>query len=53
MTTDVIPYEQRIGALTVQDVQAQVNLIQHVMKQVMQENQHYGVIPEPGRSPRS
>lgn len=49
--TDVVPYEQRIGALTVQDVQSQVNLIQHVMRQVMQKGEHYGVIPGTGTKP--
>jgi hypothetical protein len=51
MTTEVIPYEQRIGALTVQDVQSQVNLIQHVMRQVMKKDEHYGVIPGTGTKP--
>ena len=51
MTTEVVPYEQRIGALTVQDVQAQVNLIQHVMRQVMKKDEHYGVIPGTGTKP--
>jgi len=45
MTTDVIPYEQRLGALTVLDVRAQVNLIQGIMRDVMKEGEHYGVIP--------
>ena len=52
MANELVPYEQRIGALTVQDVRAQVNLIQHVMREVMQgpskehpEGIHYGVIP--------
>ena len=35
MSNEVVPYEQRIGALTVQDVQSQVNLIQHVLREVM------------------
>ena len=49
--SDIVPYEEKIGALTVHDVKAQVNLIQHVMKEVMQENQHYGVIPGTGTKP--
>ena len=49
--SDIVPYEQRIGALSVQDVQSQVNLIQHVMRQVMQKDQHYGVIPGTGTKP--
>ena len=49
--TDIVPYEQRIGALTVHDVRAQVNLIQHVMHEVMQKDQHYGVIPGTGTKP--
>lgn len=51
MSTDVVPYEQRIGALSVQDVQSQVSLIQHVLKAVMQEGQHFGVIPGTGTKP--
>ena len=31
--------------LTALDIQTQVNLIQSVMKQVMQKDQHYGIIP--------
>jgi hypothetical protein len=51
MSTDVIPYEQRVGALTVQDIRAQVNLIQHVMREVMKKDEHYGVIPGTGTKP--
>jgi hypothetical protein len=50
--SDVVPYEQQIGALTVDDMRRQVNLIQHVLREVMigpsKENPngiHYGVIP--------
>lgn len=43
--SDVVPYEQKIGALSVVDVRGQVNLIQHVLREVMQRDQHYGVIP--------
>ena len=49
--SDIVPYEQRIGALTVHDVRAQVNLIQQVMHEVMQKDQHYGVIPGTGNKP--
>lgn len=45
MTYEVIPYEQRVGALSVTDVRSQVNLIQHVLREVMKEGQHFGVIP--------
>ena len=48
---EIVPYEQRIGALTVHDVRAQVNLIQQVMHEVMQKDQHYGVIPGTGTKP--
>ena len=48
---DVIPFEQRVGALTVQDVRAQVNLIQHIMQEVMKRDEHYGVIPGTGTKP--
>ena len=51
MSNDVVAYEDKIGALTVHDVKAQVNLIQHVMREVMKENEHYGVIPGTGTKP--
>lgn len=51
MSNDVIPYEERLGALTVQDIRAQVNLIQHVMREVMKKDEHYGVIPGTGTKP--
>ncbi len=51
MSQEIVPYEQRIGALTVQDVQAQVNLIQHILREVMQKDQHFGVIPGTGTKP--
>ena len=38
-------------SMTAGDVQAQVNLIQQVMKQVMKENVHYGKIPGCGDKP--
>jgi len=41
--------EQR--PLTAVQVRAQVNLIQEVMKSVMQDGQHYGVIPGAGSKP--
>jgi len=37
--------------LTAAQVRAQVNLIQEVMKSVMQDGQHYGVIPGAGSKP--
>lgn len=49
--SDVVPYEQKIGALSVVDVRAQVNLIQHVMREVMRKDEHYGVIPGTGNKP--
>lgn len=49
--TEVVAYAERIGALSIIDIKAQVNLIQHVMREVMQENQHYGVIPGTGTKP--
>lgn len=38
-------------SLSVVEVRAQVNLIQEVMKNVMQKDQHYGVIPGCGNKP--
>ena len=51
MENEVVPYERQIGALTVSDLRSQVNLIQHVMKEVMQNGHHYGVIPGTGTKP--
>lgn len=51
MTTEVIQYAEKIGALSLVDVKAQVNLIQHVMKEVMKKDEHYGVIPGTGTKP--
>lgn len=38
-------------ALTEQEIQSQVNLIQRVMKQVMKRDVHYGVVPGCGNRP--
>lgn len=51
MSESIVPYEQRIGALTVNDVRSQVNLIQHIMQEVMKKDEHYGVIPGTGTKP--
>ncbi len=49
--SDIVPFAERVGALTVQDVRAQVNLIQHIMQEVMRKDEHYGVIPGTGTKP--
>ena len=49
MENQVAVYEER--PLTAIQLREQVNLIQDVMKQVMQEGQHYGVIPGCGDKP--
>lgn len=49
--TDIVPFQERFGALTVQDVRAQVNLIQQIMGEVMKKDEHYGVIPGTGTKP--
>ncbi len=41
---NIVPIEQA-RSLTAVDVRSHVNLIQEVMKSVMKENTHYGVIP--------
>lgn len=51
MTNEVVTYQERVGALSVTDVRAQVNLIQHVMREVMKKDEHYGVIPGTGSKP--
>ena len=43
--TDVIPYEERIGALSIPDLKSQVALIHQVMREVMKEGEDYGKIP--------
>ena len=45
MTQELVPFAERVGALTVQDVRAQVNLIQSIMQEVMTEGEHFGTIP--------
>lgn len=42
---DVVPYTEKVGALSVTDVRSQVQLIQEIMRGVMKEGEHYGVIP--------
>jgi hypothetical protein len=42
---------QETTSLTAADIRGQVNLIQEVMKEVMQEGQHYGKIPGCGDKP--
>lgn len=42
---------ERTAPLTAVQIRGQVNLIQEVMKQVMQEGQHYGKIPGCGDKP--
>ena len=49
MENQVAVYEER--PLTAIQLREQVNLIQDVMKEVMQEGQHYGVIPGCGDKP--
>ncbi len=49
MTSDLVVYDQR--PLQAAEVKAQVQLIQEVMKAVMQKDQHYGVIPGAGNKP--
>ncbi|MDD4984158.1 MAG: hypothetical protein PHQ43_00015 [Dehalococcoidales bacterium] len=51
MGNEVTVYENSPAPLTVADVRAQVNLIQEVMRGVMVENEHYGVIPGTGSKP--
>ncbi len=51
MSNELVPYEQRVQALSITDVKSQVNLIQHVMREVMKVDEHYGVIPGTGTKP--
>lgn len=48
-TETLVVYNQR--PLAASEVRAQVQLIQEVMKAVMQKDQHYGVIPGAGNKP--
>lgn len=43
--------ESTSAPLTAASIRAQVNLIQGVMKEVMQDGQHYGLIPGCGKKP--
>lgn len=45
MSTEIEVRNPNADALTLNDVRQQVQLIQQVMHSVMQENEHYGVIP--------
>lgn len=49
MSNEMAIYEEK--PLTAQDVRAQVNLIQEVMRAVMIDGQHYGKIPGAGDKP--
>ena len=49
MNSEVAVQEEK--PLTVQDVREQINLIQEVMRSVMQDGQHYGKIPGAGDKP--
>lgn len=44
-STDVVPYEERIGALSIPDLKAQVALVHKVLQEVMKEGEDYGKIP--------
>ncbi len=48
-STEAAAYEDK--PLTVQDIRVQINLIQEVMRTVMQEGRHYGKIPGAGDKP--
>ena len=45
-------YEGAPPPMALSDVKAQVNLIQQIMREVMQADQHYGVIPGPAANRR-
>lgn len=47
--TELAVYEEK--PLTVQDIREQINLIQEVMRTVMQDGQHFGKIPGAGDKP--
>ena len=55
--TNVIPYPTQnpvtltSGAANLAEIKNQVNLIQHVMREVMKDGEHYGVIPGCGDKP--
>lgn len=51
MSTEIVPFAARVGALSVQDVRDQVSLIHSIMQQVMKKDEHYGVIPGTGTKP--
>lgn len=51
MTQELVRYEEKIGALSVQDVRSQVNLMQQIMREIMHKDEHYGVIPGTGTKP--
>lgn len=55
MTTEMVSRATgeivEMGALSAQQIRNQVNLIQEVMREVMQDGQHYGKVPGCGEKP--
>jgi hypothetical protein len=51
VNNEIAVYEGAPPALRVEDMRAQVNLIQDVMKSVMRDKEHYGTIPGCGDKP--
>ena len=51
MANEVMVYEGAPAPLTVSNIRAQVNLIQEMMREVMKQDEHYGVIPGTGNKP--
>lgn len=45
MSQELVTYQEKVGALSVADVRGQTGLIHAILKEVMQEDQHYGKIP--------
>jgi len=51
MNDQALRTTSNLGAISVQDMQVQINLIQEYMSNILQENQHFGKIPGCGDKP--
>lgn len=51
MENQITQYQGPAAPMTVADVKGQVNLIQHIMKEVMKDGDHFGAIPGCGPKP--
>jgi len=51
MSTEIVTYQEKVGALSLTDVRGQVALIHAIMTDIMKRDEHFGVIPGTGTKP--